>query len=256
MPDLTPEGQRIVAEIAGRHGVGREAAFALLDALALGGGAQAQFNHPDLGGMGQWSQGGMIMVGDMFNQQLKHRVDELCNELAGLLRDEPSIRADAGLREPLFAEGSGSGSRWWPAGLGDPASVGAQNDMRYAFFPQARRVAIQQGGRLRIYDSGEHRLSGFSQQQSRDQSLTFNSQSGVVSVADLAEVSSGDRQPPGGAPDTRAAASASGASGASAASRPAGEILATIERLAGLRDKKIITEQEFSAKKAELLNRL
>jgi hypothetical protein len=28
----------------------------------------------------------MIMVGDMFNQGLKYRVDALCSELAGLLR--------------------------------------------------------------------------------------------------------------------------------------------------------------------------
>jgi hypothetical protein len=31
--------------------------------------------------MGQWSQGGMIMIGDMFNNGLKYRVDSLCNDL-------------------------------------------------------------------------------------------------------------------------------------------------------------------------------
>ena len=65
MPNLTPDGLRIVAEIASRHGVSLEAAFAVLDSLALSNGAQAQFSHPDLGGMGQWSRGGMIMIGDM-----------------------------------------------------------------------------------------------------------------------------------------------------------------------------------------------
>ena len=59
-------------------------------------GDQAQFNHPDPGGLGQWSQGGMIMVGDMFNQGLKYRVDALCNELAGLLRSQPLAEAEAG----------------------------------------------------------------------------------------------------------------------------------------------------------------
>ena len=54
MNNLTPDGLRLVNEIAARHGVGSEAALALLGALRDGNGAQAQFNHPDLGGMGQW----------------------------------------------------------------------------------------------------------------------------------------------------------------------------------------------------------
>jgi hypothetical protein len=272
MPKLTHDGLRMVAEIASRHGVSREAAFALLDSLALSNGTQAQFNHPDLGGMGQWSRGGMIMIGDMFNQGLKHRVDELCNELAALEREQPSIHADAGRgqsqsqggRASLFVQGSDSPNRWWPPELGEPASVGSQNDMRYAFFPATRRIAIQQGGRLRVYDSGEHRLSGFSQQQGGDQSLTFTSQFGVVRLADLPEASEGEtsREPaaaapaPSPIPQARAAAPATPAAGTSAASLPASEILKIIESLAGLREKNIITEEEFAAKKAELLSRL
>jgi hypothetical protein len=65
---LTEDGRQIVEAIADRHGVSSDAVYTLLMALAAGGGRQVQFNHPDLGGMGQWSQGGMIMVGDMFNQ--------------------------------------------------------------------------------------------------------------------------------------------------------------------------------------------
>ena len=56
MSNLTPDGLRMVAEVASRHGVSLEAAFAVLDLLALSNGTQAQFNHPDLGGMGQWSR--------------------------------------------------------------------------------------------------------------------------------------------------------------------------------------------------------
>jgi hypothetical protein len=62
-----------VTDVATRHRVSLDAAITLLGALAQGNGRQAQFNHPDLGGLGQWSQGGMIMVGDMFNQGLKYR---------------------------------------------------------------------------------------------------------------------------------------------------------------------------------------
>jgi hypothetical protein len=270
MPNLTHDGLRMVAEIASRHGVSLEAAFGLLDSLALSNGTQAQFNHADLGGMGQWSRGGMIMIGDMFNQGLKHRVDELCNELAALVREQPSSHGDAGRGQSqnrggvsLFAEGSGSQSRWWPPELGEPASAGAQNEMRYAFFPASRRIAIQQGGRLHVYDSGEHRLSGFSQQQGGDQSLTFTSQFGVVRLADLPEASAKGEAPrkpppPPPAPEPQAPAAEGAAPPRPPAVAPlaANEILAVIENLAGLREKNIITEEEFSAKKAELLRRL
>src|SRR5271166_521944 len=272
MQNLTPEGLRIVADVAERHGVSRDAAVALVGALAEGNGRQAQFNHPDLGGMGQWSQGGMIMIGDMFNHGLKARVDALCNELAGLVRSEPSLAVPAqsqsqgeGGGVSLFVHGSGATSQWWPEELGAPASTGAQNDMRYAFFPGPRRLAIQQGGGVSVYDTGEHRLSGFSQQQGGDRSLTFTSQFGLVSLADLPIVrEQGDRPrqqspsapaappPTGAAPSAAAVAAPTAAHGAP---RATDDVLTTIERLAELRRKDILTEEEFSAKKAELLAR-
>ena len=132
MQNLTPEGLRIVTDAATRHGVSLEAALAALGALAQGQGRQAQFDHPELGGMGQWSQGGMIMIGDMFNSGLKARVDALLNDLAGLLRSQPLAFADAGSFQSqsrsgggvsLFVAGSGPASamvarRAWPACLG------------------------------------------------------------------------------------------------------------------------------------------
>jgi hypothetical protein len=142
MPNLTPEGLRIVTDVATRHGVSLDVALTLLGALAQGNGRQAQFNHPELGGMGQWSQGGMIMIGDMFNQSLKHRVDALCNELTNLLRSQPL----GGEEVCLYMAETGSASGWWPKELGSPSSTGAQNDIRYACFPGRRRLAIQQGG--------------------------------------------------------------------------------------------------------------
>ena len=136
MQNLTPQGLRIVTDAARRHGVSLDGALALLDALARGNGCQAQFNHPDLGGMGQWSQGGMIMIGDMFNQGLKYRVDALCNELAGILDLQPltdpkaegsqSQTQSSGGEFSLFVAGAGSASQWWPAELGSPDSTGAQ----------------------------------------------------------------------------------------------------------------------------------
>jgi hypothetical protein len=273
MQNLTPDGLRIITDVAKRHKVGVDAALTLFGALAKGNGTQAQFDHPDLGGMGQWSHGGMIMIGDMFNQGLKQRIDAICNELAGLLRN-PRLDAEAlqsqsqtgGVGISLFEPGFGSTSQWWPVDLGSPASSGAQNELRYAYFPGPRRLAIQQGGEVRVYDTGEHRISGFSQQQSGDQSLTFTSQFGLVRVADLPLVLPRGHQSHSPMPPVRAAplqmpGAMSSIEVAATVAAPAArlttdDILKTIERLADLRQKNILTEEEFVAKKAELLSRL
>jgi hypothetical protein len=144
MKNLTPEGARRLEDVAMRHGVSLDAVSVLLGALAQSNGSQAQFNHPDLGGMGQWSQGGMIMVGDMFNHGLKQRVDALCNELAGMLRSQPTSAKDKAAGVSLFVSRSDAAGQWWPSGLGSPASIGAQNDLKYAYFPSSSRLAILQ----------------------------------------------------------------------------------------------------------------
>ena len=85
MADLTAEGQRIVEEAARRYSMSADAVRAILEGLVASGGGMAQFNHPDLGGMGQWSSGGMLMIGDMFNSGLKSRIGALCAELSDLI---------------------------------------------------------------------------------------------------------------------------------------------------------------------------
>ena len=57
--------------------------------------------------------------------------------------------------------------------------------MRYACFPQIHRLAIERDSKLTVYDTGNHRLSGFSQQQSTTQALSFTSQDGTVRLEDL-----------------------------------------------------------------------
>ena len=251
MQTLTPDGQRIVDDVARRHGISLDAVIALLRALVAGGGTMAQFNHHDLGGMGQWAQGGMIMVGDMFNQGLKYRVDNLCNELANVLHTStvfapPPAQTQyqgTGGNVSLFVQGDGSGN-WWPVDLGHPSSTGSQNNMSYACFPGMRRLAILNNGQVTIYDTGNHDIGGFSQQQGGDQSLTFSSQWGIVRVYDLPVVS-GNAQP-AVAPRPRAQAPAMGND----------EIFRSIEQLASLHQKGVLTNEEFAAKKAELLSRL
>jgi hypothetical protein len=167
-----------IEKIAQRHGFSAGAARALAEALRQGGGRMAQFNHSELGGMGQWTAGGMIMIGDMFNHGLKARVDALCRDLAA----NPGPVPAAAEQQP------GRTGNWWPDSLGSPSATGAQNDMRYACFPDQRRLAVMRDGRVRVYDTGDHRIGGFSQQQSNSQHLTFTSQNGMVRLEDLPEV--------------------------------------------------------------------
>ena len=55
--------------------------------------------------------------------------------------------------------------------------------------PAARRLAINLGGKVTVYDTLDHQIGGVSQQQSGDASFTFVSQRGLVRLADLPVVS-------------------------------------------------------------------
>ncbi len=140
----------------------------MLAAVVAGKGGMAQFRHPEFGGSGQWMSGGAVMISDIFNNALKARVDALCNELAGLVRHDPSIGGGSFQSQAQGAGGLGGGSmsglfmsdpeqaaEWWPHGLGTPASVGTQNNVRYAYFPSTRRLAIDRGGTVTLYDTQE-----------------------------------------------------------------------------------------------------
>ena len=163
--------------LASRHGVSPGAIQTLADALTHSQGRAAQFSHPELGGMGQWMSGGMLMIGDMFNQELKAKVDRLCHDVAAAIA--ASLRAV----EEARAETRGDPISWWPAGLGTPAAAGSQNEMRYAFFPAAKRLVIDDNGAVSMYDTGDAYLTGISQQQSTTQTLSFSSTDGPVPLS-------------------------------------------------------------------------
>jgi len=255
MAQLTPVGQNIINDIARRYNLSYESTVSMLVAVNNGGGTMAQFSCPELGG-GQWMRGGMTMVGDMFNYALKSTVDSLCNELSNALANNQMF-----LPAP---QGGIVGSHWWPGDLGSPSSSGSQNNIRYAFFPQAQRLVVERNGQVSVFDTLDHRIGGVSQQQGGDTSLTFSSQYGTVSTLSLPLVSGPGLQ--GTNPTNFAAASAPIApaviSPASPGpSAPAGgqgshDVVALLEKLGQLRDAGVLTPEEFAAKKAELLARL
>jgi hypothetical protein len=229
--------------VAERHGVSLEAVRHLVQALERGHGTMAQFDHPDLGGMGQWFAGGMVMVGRMFDDGLKARVNALCTDLASAL-------PPGGFSEAAPAARRGGGE-WWPADLGSPASTGSQNGLRYAYFPDSRRLAVESGTGVALYDTGEHRITGVSQANGR---LGFTGPQGSVDLERLRRIEA-EAAAPRQADPARVQAPAPGTPPAPPRSG-SDDVLATIERLAELHARGVLTEREFTDKKAELLARL
>ena len=78
--------------------------------------------------------------------------------------------------------------RWWPEELGEqPNSAGGQNETRYAFFGDQQRVTVDTGdGKVQVYDTGDHRISGVRQHPSSSgRKITFTSEKGEVDLATL-----------------------------------------------------------------------
>ena len=133
------------------------------------------------------------MIGDMFNGALKDRVAALAVDLAALHEDE---RAASAVVPAAVHGGSGQRAAWWPGGLGTPDTAGSQNDVRYAWFADARRLAIERNGKVTVHDTLDHRIGGVAQQQAATSSVSFTSQHGPVDLerlpvvdADAGEVS-------------------------------------------------------------------
>jgi hypothetical protein len=140
--------------------------------------------------------------------------------------------------------GPAAGSAWWPPELGSPSATGAQNDLRYAVFPEARRLAVEVNGRLAVHDTGEHRITGCSQQDAAS-GVTFTTPTGTVRLDELPPIATA-ADGTAGAPSTPASPQGTGEN----------DVLAALERLGELKQRGILSEEEFTAKKTDLLSRL
>ncbi|MBK1716201.1 SHOCT domain-containing protein [Thiocystis violacea] len=269
MQPLTSEGQQVVNALSQRHGFSPDAVTHMLFAVLNGNGSMAQFNHPEFSGSGQWMLGGMLMLSDMFNQGLKGRVDALCGEISGILANQPGL-----LRQGSFQSQSQSGggqqsqgagafmgdsslfvpdptAHWWPRGIGSPSATGSQNNVRYAYFANARRLAVETNGQVWVYDTLDHQIGGFSQQQGMGGSILFSSQYGSVNLSSLPVVSINGEPPASPHPGTSAAPMPD----SDFTTAPGADVFSAIERLADLHAKGILTDDEFARKKSELLSR-
>jgi hypothetical protein len=265
MQQLSMQGQQFVQDLAQRYGVSTDAVITMLYAVMNGNGTMAQFSHHELGGSGQWMQGGMTMVGDMFNYGLKSKVDGLCVEIANQLMNQPAYfqppvsqsqfqSGNANQGGSLFVSAAAAG-QWWPSDLGSPSSTGGQNNVRYAVFPGARRLVVDIGGQVTVYDTLDNQIGGVSQQQGGNDSMTFSSQYGTINVSSLPVISINGylQQAQNFAPPAPFVNEAPAYQQAAAAD---GDVFAKIERLGDLFQKGILTEQEFTAKKMELLSQV
>ncbi len=274
MQSLSPAGQNAVSDIAFRYNLSTAAVEHMLISVNNGAGSMAQFNCPELGGSGQWMRGGMIMVGDMFNQGLTSTVNNLCNELSQLLASTQVF--------PVLPT-SGNGAQWWSAELGVPTSSGGQNNSRYAVFNDC--LAVEVDGLVTIYETLDHCISGVSQQQGGNSSLLFSSQYGTVPVSSLpirpnehapvnaesTSVSHGNQSCVGASSSmtesssvvsqthddySQVVVSEALSDGSTSVSLSGDQLISLIEKLAQLHGAGIMREQEFSDKKRELLARL
>lgn len=250
--------------VANRYGISANAVTDLTQGLMRSGGTMAQFNISELGGGGQWMLGGMTMVGDMFNNGLKATVDNLCMELSNLINQGgiqykplPKVQNQNGFM-------SGNAGNWW-GDLGFPNSTGSQNNTSYAIFSNIHRLAIQENGKVTIFDTLDHQIGGTGQQQSGTYSVSFTSQYGNVDLNQLPIISGGNnKQNPvnntkiqsvlQNQPEQIIQAPIPVATNNTSAFEE--DIFTKIEKIAGLKDKGILSEQEFENKKADLLSRL
>ncbi len=238
-----------------RYGLSLDSTVRMLTAVNNGGGTMAQFSCPELGS-GQWMRGGMTMVGDMFNHGLKATVNNLCGELSNALANHQIFQP-----APQGQSGGGGCNNWWPGDLGSPSSSGSQNNVRYAFFPQTRRLAVQRDGQVSVFDTLNHHISGVSQQQGGGSSLTFSSQYGTVSSLSLPLVSGPGLQQ-GNHTNFAAPHAASPPPIPQPQPQPqphgpaSSDVVNLLEKLGQLRDAGILTPEEFATKKTELLSRL
>ncbi len=165
-----------IKEIALKYQVSEATVTGLLEGFKRTGGSQIQFNSPELGGMGQW-QPGMIMIGDMFNNSLKDKVYQLCTDVAALAASLPAETA-----AQIVAKTGPESHR-------HAAFRGSQNNYHYAYYASENVLEIEENGKRTKYSTKGYSLTGVQQAQSNSvQSLSFTYPGGTVSLKDLKEI--------------------------------------------------------------------
>ena len=87
--------------------------------------------------------------------------------------------------EPV-RKGSDAAKTWWPHELGTPSVSGSSNDLRYAYFADKHRLAVDDGQQVNVYDTGPKAINAFS--SSDGKTLMFDTENGPRKLALLKSV--------------------------------------------------------------------
>ena len=87
-----------------------------------------------------------------------------------------------------MAMAAASHEHWWPGDLGEPSSAGSENERRYAYFATQHRLAVDDGKRVRVFDTAGKPIDGFAQSQGHGHALRFSSDGGSVGLDALKEI--------------------------------------------------------------------
>jgi len=112
---------------------------------------------------------------------------------------------------------------------------------------------VDTGRDVWVYDTLNHQIGGFSQQQGGSGSIIFSSQYGTVLLTDLPVVMRNGKAVTEHAPAPQIMATAPTVNDPQFSKN---DIFLAIEKLAELKTKGVLTEAKFISKKTELLERL
>lgn len=176
MPQLEQEYQRI----AQQYGVSAEAVQQLAHALIRGRLKTARFNHPELGGIGKWRRGD-VLLGDVRDEDHKTLVWRLAEELMPLLKHVPLPASSEENEQTLVMP-------WWGDRLlGEPIITDRFESVQYGYFLESRRVIVLRGDDLIHYDADGLLVTGLVRRvsPSRGLELILQTVTGEVNVEAL-----------------------------------------------------------------------
>jgi hypothetical protein len=162
---------QIITNLAKKYGLPVEIVNQLAHEMQKTRGESIRFDIEYLGGKGRWKLNQSASVGNGFDAELNNFITDLCSDLSDQIRantvddnqddgdDEPTIpsrpRSKSALDDTIgIAPLSLKPNVWWPEDFGDePDIMGHIGELRYAYFPQRRRLVLRQGLRNRIFDT-------------------------------------------------------------------------------------------------------
>jgi len=176
----------VIQSVAERYLIDEPVVRRLYDQLKGSCATACRFDIPELGGVGEWSPG-HVTGAPGADHSLRMRIDGLCSELAALIQGSQTSAPEALTREAHTAPASArvdlpAGDSWWPASFGSPAVSGDKFGMRFAFFPRAKRLLVQQGGRIDAHDTSDDQITGVAEMTGGTSDLGFNTNRGAVKL--------------------------------------------------------------------------